>query len=144
MRLPALPACGWACTVAGMNALSPGASRHAGPPRWLPAFALTALLLAALPQARAQALSPSRGELLYTTHCIACHTTEMHWRDKRAARDWDSLKALVRRWQATASLDWSEADVAEVARYLNDSIYRFERGEKVAVAVAPAVVAARR
>jgi mono/diheme cytochrome c family protein len=67
----------------------------------------------------------SRGELLYSTHCISCHTTQMHWRNDRQAQDWDTLKLQVRRWQGNAGLDWDEADVAEVARHLNDTIYRF-------------------
>jgi hypothetical protein len=78
-------------------------------------------VLAFAPSAQAQ----SRGELLYSTHCIACHTTQMHWRDKKQATDWNSLKAQVRAWQATARLEWSEDDVAEVARYLNERFYRF-------------------
>ena len=77
--------------------------------------------LALAPSAHAQ----SRGELLYSTHCIACHTTQMHWRDKKQATDWNSLKAQVRAWQATARLEWSEDDVAEVARHLNERFYRF-------------------
>jgi len=67
--------------------------------------------------------SPTRGELLYTTHCVACHTTQVHWRDQNVATDWQGLKAQVRRWQQSAGLQWSEADVVEVARYLNDTIY---------------------
>jgi mono/diheme cytochrome c family protein len=50
---------------------------------------------------------PSRGQLLYTTHCIECHTTRMHWRNQRLARDWETLKAQVRLWQGVASLGWS-------------------------------------
>lgn len=73
------------------------------------------------------AWAESRGELLYATHCIACHTTQMHWRDNRIATDWPSLTAQVRRWQGTASLAWTERDILEVARYLNDSIYHFEQ-----------------
>jgi mono/diheme cytochrome c family protein len=83
---------------------------------------LVGALAPAMP-ARAQ----SRGELLYSTHCIACHTTQMHWRDKKSATDWPSLKAQVQRWQGAASLGWSEADVLEVTRYLNETIYRFEQ-----------------
>lgn len=67
----------------------------------------------------------TRGQLLYTTHCIACHTTQMHWRNDRKAHDWDSLKMHVRRWQGNAGLQWDDADIAEVARHLNDTIYRF-------------------
>lgn len=71
--------------------------------------------------------APSRGELLYTTHCISCHSKEMHWRDKRVANNWSSLKRQVRRWQDASSLAWSESDITEVARYLNETIYLFEQ-----------------
>lgn len=71
------------------------------------------------------ASEPSRGELLYTTHCIACHGTEMHRRDPRLATDWDSLKEQVRLWQERAQLPWTENDVVEVTHFLNRRIYRF-------------------
>jgi mono/diheme cytochrome c family protein len=74
----------------------------------------------------AGAAAPSRGELLYTTHCIACHSTQMHWREQRRATDLDSLKEQVRLWQGRAFLSWSEDDIAEVTRYLNERIYRFD------------------
>lgn len=67
---------------------------------------------------------PTRGRLLYETHCIACHTTQMHWRDNSVVSDWAGLEAQVRRWQERAKLQWSEADVLEVARHLNATIYR--------------------
>lgn len=70
---------------------------------------------------------PTRGQLLYSTHCIECHTTRMHWRNQRLARDWDTLKAQVRLWQGVASLGWSESDIDDVTRYLNDTIYQFPR-----------------
>lgn len=69
----------------------------------------------------------SRGELLYTTHCIACHSTQMHWRDQRRATDLDSLREQVRLWQGRALLSWSEGDIDEVTRYLNQRIYRFDQ-----------------
>ena len=73
----------------------------------------------------ASANAQTRGELLYTTHCVDCHTTQMHWRDNKQAFDWDSLKLQVRRWQGNAGLQWREADITEVSRYLNETIYRF-------------------
>jgi mono/diheme cytochrome c family protein len=73
------------------------------------------------------AMAQSRGELLYTTHCISCHTTEMHWRDKRSASNWPALKAQVRRWQDVASLAWGDSDILDVSRYLNETIYHFEQ-----------------
>lgn len=74
----------------------------------------------------------SRGQMLYGNHCIACHNTQMHWRDGKLVTDWASLKAQVRRWQGTAQLNWSEDDIDDVARYLNDSFYRFPHGGRVA------------
>jgi mono/diheme cytochrome c family protein len=89
-------------------------------------------LLLALAMLPALAQSPptnplsSRGALLYDNHCSACHSEQMHWRDKKVAVNWPSLKALVRRWQDEQKLAWSDADVDEVARYLNTRFYRFE------------------
>ncbi len=74
----------------------------------------------------AQTLSPqTRGQMLYETHCITCHGLQMHWRNNKQARDWGSLNEQVRRWQAAESLQWTQDDVEAVARYLNDSIYRY-------------------
>jgi len=67
----------------------------------------------------------SRGELLYSTHCIACHTQQIHWREQRLVTDWASLDAQVRRWSRNAGVAWSDDDVVEVARYLNGLHYRF-------------------
>jgi len=67
----------------------------------------------------------SRGELLYTTHCIACHTTQVHWRDKKLATDWKSLQLQVRHWDKFSELRWTDDDVAAVARYLNVLHYHY-------------------
>jgi len=75
--------------------------------------------------AHAQDAGASRGQLLYGNHCVECHTTQVHWRDQRLARDWGTLKVQVRRFQGIAGLNWSDDDVDAVARYLNDTIYRF-------------------
>jgi len=102
-------------------------------PRAIACFAAFAAAATSGAVAHAQgAAAPTRGELLYTTHCIACHSTQMHWRDQRQAKDWESLKAQVRRWQATAGLQWSDADIAEVARHLNQTIYHYaQRSDRV-------------
>lgn len=99
-------------------------SRHDGVvARWGLIAALLALVAAA-----AQAQDGARGALLYETHCVACHNQQVHWRDKKLATDWPSLKAQVQRWQDAARLQWSEPDVEAVARYLNDTIYRYPEG----------------
>jgi len=66
-----------------------------------------------------------RGELLYSTYCDACHTVQVHWRAKKAATDWGSLVAEVRRWQVSSKLEWSNSDVQAVATYLNAIYYRY-------------------
>lgn len=72
-----------------------------------------------------------RGELLYATHCNACHASEIHWRKQNLATGWNSLKAQVRRWQASIGLTWSEEEITDVARYLNAVYYGFpETGQK--------------
>jgi mono/diheme cytochrome c family protein len=84
------------------------------------------LVAGVLPAALAQSAAPSaRGELLYSTHCIACHSREIHWRQKKLATDWASLEAQVRRWAGNAGLGWSDEEIADVARYLNAVDYRF-------------------
>lgn len=89
-------------------------------------FVLAALAAASV---HAQEAEPARGQLLYGTHCIECHSTQMHWRDQRLARDWGSLVVQVRRFQGIAGLDWSAEDIEAVARYLNETIYRFPRAQ---------------
>jgi mono/diheme cytochrome c family protein len=71
------------------------------------------------------AVDTSRGELLYTTHCIACHNEQIHWRDKKIANDWSSLKSQVNHWQGVAGLMWSDSDIVDVARYLNVRNYHY-------------------
>lgn len=97
------------------------------PRRLTAVFCVLAGISAALP-VKAQ----SRGELLYTTHCIACHGTQVHWRDKKQVLDWPSLRAQVRYWQAQAMLGWSDDDIGSVARYLNDTFYRLPPPEPMA------------
>ncbi len=48
----------------------------------------------------------------------------MHWRNDKQAYNWDSLKFQVGRWQSNAGLQWDEAEITEVVRYLNETIYR--------------------
>ena len=76
----------------------------------------------------AEPLAPrdmSRGELLYSTHCIACHTSQVHWREQRLATNWDTLRAQVTRWQSVSTLGWSAQDIDAVSRYLNAQHYRY-------------------
>ena len=69
--------------------------------------------------------SETRGDLLYSTHCNACHTSQINWRKQKLVTDWSSLVAQVRRWQYVTGLSWSEEEIIDVAHYLNAVYYRF-------------------
>ena len=71
----------------------------------------------------------SRGEMLYSLHCVACHSKEIHWRDKALAKDWPTLVAEVDRWQKIGHQGWDKADIIETARYVNRLHYRFPEPE---------------
>jgi mono/diheme cytochrome c family protein len=92
--------------------------------RWIFAVLSVCLAIPAFANARPKGDS-SRGELLYTTHCIACHNEQIHWRDRKVAKDWKGLKAQVDHWQGVAGLAWSDTDIVEVARYLNVHLYHY-------------------
>lgn len=74
-----------------------------------------------------------RGELLYTTHCNACHTTEVHWREQKLVTDWSSLKQQIKRWQSNIDLSWSDEDIVDVAYFLNSNYYQFSSTEPKSV-----------
>jgi mono/diheme cytochrome c family protein len=69
----------------------------------------------------------ARGQLLYTTYCNACHTSQIHWRDQKLVNDWDGLLAQVRRWQYIGGLSWSEEEVTDVAYHLDMLFYHYKK-----------------
>lgn len=83
----------------------------------------------------APAIEASRGELLYTTHCIACHSTNVHWRAQSVVTDWDTLSAEVRKWQETIGLGWNADDIAAVATYLNGLFYHLPPAKSKEIAL---------
>ena len=98
---------------------------------------LGACVAGALSAAAQPTPKDSRGELLYSTYCVGCHTTQVHWRDKRLATDWLSLRAQVRRWESNIGMNWSDNDIVAVARYLNEHYYRFPSADTKAAVDRP-------
>ena len=88
------------------------------------------MLAAALAAGQGAKTGAARGELLYTTYCIGCHTTQVHWRDGRRATSWPALKTEVRRWQKTAGASLKDDDIDAVASYLNGLYYHFPEGAR--------------
>ena len=83
-----------------------------------------AVCLIATAALAAEPRDPQRGRLLYETQCMACHTTQAHWRDKRVVQSWRVLLQEVSRWQKTSGQAWSDQDIHDVAAYLNGLYYR--------------------
>jgi len=75
-------------------------------------------------EAAVAAADVQRGRLLYETHCIACHTTQAHWRDKHIVGSWADLLYQVTRMQKNAGQDWGSTEISDVAAYLNELFYK--------------------
>ena len=87
---------------------------------------LVALLFGIHSASRAETqAAPSGGALLYQTYCVECHTTQIHWRERKLAHDWATLRHQVLRWGHNIRLQWDDEEVDEVTRYLNATIYHY-------------------
>ena len=67
-----------------------------------------------------------RGHLLYETHCIGCHGSVAHVRERRA-RSHAEIAQQVARWQANQGLNWSAQDIDVVERYLDRRFYKLQQ-----------------
>lgn len=85
----------------------------------------TLLLLTPL----AQAAEVERGRLLYENHCLGCHESVVHVREKRRVKSAPALRAEIAARAQAAGLRWSAEEVDDVLRYLDRRYYRLgERG----------------
>jgi hypothetical protein len=88
------------------------------------AVALAAGCASPPPEMPAQpVVNADRGGALYRDECNACHTAQVHWREKHLVQTWDDLLFQVSRWQRVAGLAWSRDDIADTAAYLNATFY---------------------
>jgi cytochrome c5 len=136
-HMAAWPCC-TACPVDHPGGRSRGAARRARAIRTLVVSAWLTAAAASVPAAG----DADRGRLLYQTHCVACHSTQMHWRENRLVSDWATLLAQVQAWQSREQLRWSENDVTDVAHHLNTTIYRLPAPARRAAAPGAAPAAA--
>jgi hypothetical protein len=56
---------------------------------------------------------------------IDYHALQAHWREQGQVRDWEGLRAQVRRWQQIAAPGNTQAQSEQVARDLNAAVFRF-------------------
>jgi len=71
-------------------------------------------------------LAPSsRGELLYLNHCLVCHESNVHIREKHNAKNINAIRSEVTRWMNELQLKWLPRDIEDVVDYLNSRYYHY-------------------
>lgn len=80
-------------------------------------------LAAAAPSSGADAQA---GKALHEASCLKCHGTEVYKSAQRKIGSPEALRAQVARCAKAAEVAWTEAQVADVAAYLDEAFYRFE------------------
>jgi len=68
-----------------------------------------------------------RGQMLYENHCMSCHESVVHIRERQQVKSLQQLRARVLYWADYLQMHWGREEVEEVFIYLNDQYYRFER-----------------
>lgn len=65
-----------------------------------------------------------RGQLLYENHCQICHSSVVHIREKRKAKNSGAVRSWVIHWSKYLKLSWSNDEIDEVVHYLNSRYYK--------------------
>jgi hypothetical protein len=68
---------------------------------------------------------PSRGDMLYTNHCLGCHESIVHIRNKRQVKNLTALQSTVSHWSQELGLRWSSREINDVVLYLNLHYYHY-------------------
>jgi hypothetical protein len=64
-----------------------------------------------------------RGQLLYENHCMGCHESVVHVRERRHTKTLPELRAEINRWAKELKLGWGSEEVGDVLDYLNARYY---------------------
>jgi mono/diheme cytochrome c family protein len=93
---------------------------------WVLAVVVVIAALAILLLARgAFGADAERGAALYESRCGECHTTSVHGRAKRVAKDFNDVRGWVNRWNDNLGLHWGDEEIDDVSVYLNNTYYRY-------------------
>ena len=68
----------------------------------------------------------SRGQLLYEHHCLKCHESNIHIRNKRKAKNIEDVQVWVVKWQAYEKLNWDRNAIDAVTEHLVKRYYKFK------------------
>lgn len=76
-------------------------------------------------QQSAAAPNLDRGRALYENHCLECHESKVHIRNRTKVRSLADLRAQVSRWSVEVGLKWSFDEIDDVMSYLNSRYYHY-------------------
>jgi mono/diheme cytochrome c family protein len=85
------------------------------------------LLLLLTPSAYAASLpgDPAKGKRLYEKNCTGCHNTSVLNRKDRVVQSLESLQEQLVSCSHMAKKEFSESEMQDLLKYLNDEFYDF-------------------
>jgi mono/diheme cytochrome c family protein len=91
--------------------------------------ALCCAVLGALAALPAPAQDAGRGKALYELHCLSCHYERIHNRDpsRSLVRSYAQLRTEVANRATLTKQHFTPKDLDDIAEYLNQSHYRFDK-----------------
>ena len=91
---------------------------------------IAALVMASLAQgAQAASMLPgdaAKGKKLVEAGCTSCHGTEVYTRKDRKVKSVEGLMGQVGKCNANLARNYSDAQLNDVVKHLNDAYYKFE------------------
>jgi len=69
--------------------------------------------------------SASRGKMLYSNHCHACHESGVHIRAHRKVKKKTDIAYWVNRWSTYLKLNWKNEEKQQVVEFLDQTFYKF-------------------
>ena len=67
----------------------------------------------------------ARGQDLYENHCRECHDNNVHTRTNSKPKSIKDLRAWIITMSVYSDLEWGNAEIDDLTRYLNQQIYQF-------------------
>jgi cytochrome c1 len=95
---------------------------------WLRTRRSVALLLASVvmyPGITSATGDEQRGRMLYENHCMACHDSVIHVRERHKVDSLEGIRRQVVIWSREIRLDWTEEEYSAVTSFLNAKFYGF-------------------
>jgi len=67
------------------------------------------------------------GQKLHNQNCTSCHDSRIYTRPNRIIHSYVDLKRRVKFCESNNGLDWNTQEIEDVATYLNQKHYKFNK-----------------